>query len=351
MKTNQKKTKSQKGRLVELDGIKYQIIDGKLYRYADLTMDKAFKIVLGRIGSEELLKNLLNSLLGTNITRLEYRNTEHPGISEEDRESRFDVYCEDADGTCFEVEMQNWSQKFIHKRAVYYSSLVVMDQAEKARRELRLAAATDNRKWNYDFKPLYVICFLNFRNSHIFERVKGQEANVISSYKYIDPNSGKELQDGTNLVFVDLDGFTKKLDDCQNITDYWIYSIRNMLMQHECPDELKGTVVEDLYARAELAAMSQKQRILLEENFMNQNDILVSIDYQIEEATAAARAEAIAEGRSEGLKIGIEEGQAKGRAEGRAEIARRMYEEGFTIEQIARLVECPEPELKQILDL
>ena len=80
---------------------------------------------------------------------------------------------------------------------------------------------------------------------------------------------------------------------------------------------------------------------------MNQNDILVSIDYQIEEATAAARAEAIAEGRSEGLKIGIEEG----RAEGRAEIARRMYEEGFTIEQIARLVECPEPELKQILDL
>ena len=44
---------------------------------------------------------------------------------------------------------------------------------------------------------------------------------------------------------------------------------------------------------------------------MNQNDILVSIDYQIEEATAAARAEAIAEGRSEGLKIGIEEGRAK----------------------------------------
>ena len=98
------------GRLVEIDGVNYQVIDGKLYRYANLTMDKAFKIVLGRIGSEDLLRNLLNRILGTDIVRLEYRNTEHPGLTEEERSSRFDVYCEDKDGTCFQVEMQNWSQ-------------------------------------------------------------------------------------------------------------------------------------------------------------------------------------------------------------------------------------------------
>lgn len=46
--------KTPKGKLVEIEGITYQIIDGKLYRYADLTLDKGFKIVLGRIGSEDV---------------------------------------------------------------------------------------------------------------------------------------------------------------------------------------------------------------------------------------------------------------------------------------------------------
>lgn len=105
-----KSTKTPNGKLVEIDGITYQVIDGKLYRYADLTFDKGFKIVLGRIGSEEVLRHLLNRLLGTSIVHLEYRNTEHHGLTEEERSSRFDVYCEDENGSCFQVEMQNWSQ-------------------------------------------------------------------------------------------------------------------------------------------------------------------------------------------------------------------------------------------------
>jgi hypothetical protein len=87
-----------KGRLVEIDGVTYLLIDGNLLRYADLTFDKGFKIVLGCIGSEEILRHLLNRLLGTSIVHLEYRNTEHPGMTEEERISRFDVYCEDEIG-------------------------------------------------------------------------------------------------------------------------------------------------------------------------------------------------------------------------------------------------------------
>lgn len=60
---------SPKGRLVEIDGVSFQVINGKLHRYADLTLDKGFKIVLGRIGSEEVLKNLLNRILGTCIKK------------------------------------------------------------------------------------------------------------------------------------------------------------------------------------------------------------------------------------------------------------------------------------------
>lgn len=100
MKKESKRTP--KAMLVEIEGIQYQVIDNKLFRYVDLALDKGFKIVLGRPGSEELLRNLLNRLLGTSIVSLEYRNTEHPGITEDEMSSRFDVYCEDENGRGFQ---------------------------------------------------------------------------------------------------------------------------------------------------------------------------------------------------------------------------------------------------------
>ena len=60
MKNN---SKGVQGRIIYVDGIKFQIIDGKLFRYADLTLDKGFKIVLGRIGSEKILMDLRTACL------------------------------------------------------------------------------------------------------------------------------------------------------------------------------------------------------------------------------------------------------------------------------------------------
>lgn len=322
------------GKLVEIDGVNYQVIDGKLYRYANLTMDKAFKIVLGRIGSEDLLRNLLNRILGTDIVRLEYRNTEHPGLTEEERSSRFDVYCEDKDGTCFQVEMQNWSQKYFHKRAVYYSSLVIQDQAAKAQRKIREDATSGivksgrrkKARWDYDFQPLYVISFLNYKNwtsEYIGEKIN----DYISLYRYTDVETGNELGDGTNLVFVDLYGFRKTIEECEALEDFWIYSIKNMFNLDLCPEKIKGTEIEELYVKSELARMSQEQRFKIAEELMTENDILNSIDEQLEDARTEAIAEGLAEGRAEGI------------AEGRADTIRKMLESGIPASVIAEALD------------
>ena len=210
-------SKRPKGKMVEIEGIRYLLIDGKIYRYADLTLDKGFKIVLGRPGSEEVLKHLLNRLLGLRIVRLEYRNTEHPGMTEDDRASRFDVYCEDETGTGFQVEMQNWSQKHFHKRAVYYSSLVLQDQAARARREQKIL--TEGKKqWDYNYHPLFVVSFLNYKNwTPLNSSLRTNE--FISTYRYLDIETKEELGDGTNLVFIDLHGFRKNIEDCKSLED------------------------------------------------------------------------------------------------------------------------------------
>ena len=335
---------SPKGRLVEIDGVSFQVINGKLHRYADLTLDKGFKIVLGRIGSEEVLKNLLNRILGTCIKKLEYRNTEHPGMTEEERSSRFDVYCEEENGICFQVEMQNWSQKFFHKRAVYYSSLALHDQTTKAQRKVYKARG----KWDYDYQPLYVVSFLNFRN-WTYENTGEKRNEFISLYRYKDIETGNELGDGTNLVFVDLHRFTKSIEDCSSLEDIWMYSIKNMTMLDSCPDKIKGTEIEELFFQSELAKMTPEQRIKFEEEFMTQNDILNSIEEQLEDARKEAIAVGLAEGREEGRIEGRAEGREEGRAEGRAEgrvlgreeanadVARKLMDMQMDIESIAAI--------------
>lgn len=315
-------SKRPQGKLVEIEGIRYLIIDGKLHRYADLTMDKGFKIVLGRYGSEEVLKHLLNRLLGLRISMLEYRNTEHPGMTEEDRTSRFDVYCEDENGKGFQVEMQNWSQKYFHKRAVYYSSLVLQDQAVKARMKHKIQSAGKKREWDYNYQPLYVVSFLNFKN-WISESQVTKVNDYISTYRYTDVETKEELGDGTNLVFIDLYKFKKSIEDCKSLEDIWIYSIKNMFALNECPEIIRGTEIEELYVKSELANMTVEQRKKIEEGIMTQNDILNSIAEQIEDAREAA----IAEGRKQGLE--------QGRKAARAEIIRQLVASGMTAESLA----------------
>ena len=305
-----------KGRVVEIDGVQYQVIRSKLYRYADLTMDKGFKIVLGRIGSENVLMHLLNRLLGMRIRRLEYRNTEHPGLTEEERSSRFDVYCEDEEGNCFQVEMQNWSQKFFNKRAVYYSSLVLHDQVAKAHRKLKRGEnSAAAKKWDYDFQPLYVVSFLNFKNWNSIN-AKMQQNPYISTYRYVNIETKEELGDGTNIVFIDLHSFTKELEECSSLEDIWMYSIKNMFSLENCPDAVKGTEIEDLFIQSELAKMTIEQRIKYEEGIMTENDILNIIDEHVEEGIAKGLAERTAQISAEMMEKGLREGRAKGRAIG-----------------------------------
>ena len=134
---------------------------GKKYRYVDPMTDKGFKLLFGTEGNEELLTNLLNSIIpGSRIMNLSYSNSEHLGLTEDDDKAIFDVYCEDEDGVRFLLEMQNWSQHYFNKRAVYYSTYAIQDQAAKEKRHQQKTLG--KRNWDYNYAPVYVVCFLSF---------------------------------------------------------------------------------------------------------------------------------------------------------------------------------------------
>ena len=58
----------------------------------------------------------------------------------------------------------------------------------------------------------------------------------------------------------------------------------------------------------------------------------------------------VEEGREEGREEGIAEGIAKGIAEGEAGIIIKMYNKGFTVEEIAETIDKDVEEVKEIIE-
>lgn len=220
--------------------------------------------------------------------------------------------------------MQNWAQKYFNKRAVYYSSIAVQNQAIEEYRRQKEELGKD---WNYDFQPLYVVSFLNFRN-WTFEGCERRCNEYIATYRYRDIETGNELGDGTTLVFIDLERFDKTLESCTEIEDLWLYSIKNMAWQNNCPEIVEGTEVEALFRQAELATMTMEQRISYETSIMSRNDMLNSMREAVEAAKEEAEKLGRAIGEAEGREIGIAEGREEGREEGRKEGRKEGREEG-----------------------
>lgn len=289
--------------------------------FANLTYDSGFKIVLGTEGrSEKLLMTLLDRLLGLKLVNVQYLPNERLGLTEEDNKSFFDVYCKDSRGRRFLIEMQMWSQHYFHKRAVYYSSLSVQDQARLEKQALK----KEGRAWDYYFAPVYQISFLNFPNTIVDTKEEGANP-YISHYVYRSKDTGKELEDETNIIFIDLQKFRKKWEECENSCEQWLYSIKNMHLLRTIPKGLTDPELIELYNEAHFAGWPAEKRAHYEKLVMNRNDY--------ENILYENREDAKAEGRMEGHK----EGYMEGRMEGHLLMAKKMLEDGIDAERVCRI--------------
>ncbi len=263
--------------------------------FVNLTYDSGFKIVFGTEGkSERLLMMLLNHVLGMKVVSVKYLPTERLGLTEEESKSFFDVYCKDTSGRRFLIEMQMWSQHYFHKRAVYYSSLSVQDQARVEKKSQK----EHGRPWDYYFAPVFQVSFLNFPNTIVDTKDDGASP-YISHYVYRSKDTGRELGDDTNIIFIDLQKFRKDFDECEDMCEKWLYSIRNMHLLKERPAGVEGTELDELYDEAHYAAWPAEKRSLYERHIMNKNDYDNILCERYEDGFADGREE----GREEGVRI------------------------------------------------
>mgnify|MGYP002519430025 CR=1 FL=1 len=230
---------------------------------------------------EEVCKLFLEALLGKKIARIEYIGKEEDLSDDYQYHGiRLDVYLEDEQGTCYDVEMQRTDQRSLERRVRYYQSGIDRKLLEKG----------------LDYEDLpesYVIFICDFdyygKGFAAYERTCCVNGNAEIAY-----------EDGSHAIILNSRYETGNVDKA--ILEFLDY-IR--------------TADDGLPVTSELAEQAKEwvRRV--------RRDKTKEVPYMTWAMSIRdARKEALAEGRAEGRAEGEARGRAEGRAEGMEKIAK-----------------------------
>lgn len=258
-------------------------------RYLNPLTDFGFKRLFGTEMNKELLISFLNALFhNKDIRDVSYLNSEQLGDSEDDRRSVFDVYCEDAQGDKFVVEMQNVYQEFFKDRSVYYATIPIRDQGKKG-------------DWDFELKAVYTVGVLNFC-------LTDDPEHYVHEVKLVDLGTKEVFYDKLTFAYIEIPKFNKDEEHLDTMWDKWMFVLRNLSHLMDRPPALQERVFTRLFEQAEIAKLSKTEL----RNYTYGMDTLR--DYK--NGLATAKKQGIALGRQEGIHLGRQEGIHLGRQEG-----------------------------------
>ena len=266
-----------------------------------------FKRLFGTEMNKELLISFLNALFhDKDIRDVSYLNSEQLGDSEDDRRSVFDVYCEDAQGDKFVVEMQNVYQEFFKDRSVYYATIPIRDQGRKG-------------DWDFELKAVYTVGVLNFC-------LTDDPGHYVHEVKLVDLGTKEVFYDKLTFAYIEIPKFNKDEKHLETMWDKCV--LRNLSHLMDRPPALQERVFTRLFEQAEIAKLSKTEL----RNYTYGMDTLR--DYKNGLATA----------KKQGIALGTE----KGIALTSRKIALSLKEMGMTVPDIIKATGLSAEEIKKL---
>lgn len=283
-------------------------------KYINPFTDYGFKKLFGEEPNKDLLLDFLNELLREEqgqIKELTYLKTEQLGDTDIDRKAIFDLYCENANGEKFIVELQKSKQNYFKDRTVYYSTFPIREQAKRA-------------DWDYELKAVYTIAILDF----VFDSDKHEPDKFRYDVKLTDIETKQVFYDKLTFIYLEMPKFNLTVDELETRFEKWLFVLKNLNRLERVPDKLKEQIFEKLFETAEIAKFTPDQVRSYEDSLKYYRDIKNSID--------TARDEGKVEGRIEG------------RIEGMVDVARQALRKGISVKEIAELTGLSEEEVNDI---
>ena len=275
--------------------------------------DVVFQMIFGKVGNENITKNLLEKILQIKIKQISLdRNKRMQLDTLNDKIGRLDIKAELDDGTIVHIEMQSREYNFMEERFIYYNDILFRENILKgsgysrANKVIGILIVDYNLKSTQNIPKYHTVW--NYREKDYPENilVQNKEIHIIDLKKFEQyGESDKELAEWIKFL---------KIKEMQDMAD--IEAFNEWLAK----------------AKEELEFLSKNNEA--QAKYREREDALRDYIDEIEYRTDKAKKEGEARGRAEGRA----EGEAKGRAEGEAkkqiEIAKNLLKMGLSTEQI-----------------
>jgi predicted transposase/invertase (TIGR01784 family) len=293
-------------------------------KYINPFTDFGFKKIFGEEASKELLIDFLNALIpqANKIIDLKFKNTEHLGLRELDRNAIFDIYCENQSNEKFIVELQKAKQNYFRERTIYYSTFPIREQAEKG-------------EWNYNLNAVFCIGILDFTfNDYESEPEKSEVVHTIK----LKNQHGNTFYEKLTYIYIEMPNFNKLEDNLSSRLDKWLFFIKNLEDFQSIPSIFSDEIFEKAFEKAELAKFGQEEMDKYESSLKLYRDLKGVIDTAFIDGRSEGKIEGLEEGRQEGLEEGrqegLEEGRLEGLEEGKYNMAKLLKDNGVQIQLI-----------------
>ena len=157
------------------------------------------------------------------------------------------------------------------------------------------------------------------------------------------------LADRYRYIFIQLNNFNKKEEECVTDLDLWLFSLKNMPNMSK-DDEITRRVCERVEALGTFFKDAEYEALTPEEQ---EEYINTCFDKEVRRRALIrreekGRVEGLEEGRAEGEAAGLERGRAEGQLDRSKEIARTMLADGEPIEKIVRYSGLSEAQIRAL---
>ena len=318
-------------------------------KYINPVTDFGFKRLFGEEPNKDLLLDFLNELLRKEegeIVELNYLPNERLPLAIGDRRAIFDIYCTNAEGEKFIVELQKTKQKYFKDRTLYYSTFPIQEQA------------ITGSDWNFKLKGIYTIAILDF----VFDDDINEPEKFRYDVKLTNINTNKVFYDKFTFIYLEMPKFNKNSNELITKFDKWLYILKNLNKLDRAPIEIQEKVFTKLFKTAEISKLDNEERKNYEASLNTYRDIKNSVDTARDEGVILGREEGIELGRElgieegkelgieEGKELGIEEGKELGKIKALEKTVLQAHKKGYSIEIIKDLTGLSDDVINEILN-
>lgn len=192
-------------------------------QFVDIKNDIAFRKIFGNENKKIILISFLNAVMKLKgkdvIEDVEILNPYQLPIIKNLKASIIDVKARDKKGKTYIIEMQVAEPDGLDKRLLYYASKEYSQQIESGEFYTKL-------------KPVIFIGIFDFKFT--------EGKKYLAHHAVCDVEDGERTIRDMDFYFIELPKFQKKLPDLQEVTDKWIFFIKeaeNLLVTPENVDD------------------------------------------------------------------------------------------------------------------